>query len=241
MKVAVITPYHQPSTPYLKKCLESVDKQTYRDLLHITIGDGCYAKITESFKKVHNISLPNNLNNYGDSPRSIGVIYAFSLGVDAVAFLDSDNWYAENHIETLISAHKKTGAYVVASKRNLCHLNGTVMGECPESDGVIFCDTNCLLLTRDLSEEAAAWWLIPQNMHIIDDRVIWDTVIHATDKIVTTNQASVYYRTSFEFHYAMFKHTTPEGTKKGSGIAELGDIIDGLQKRAIARAKLRRT
>lgn len=239
MKIAVITPYHDPQSPYLEQCLSSVRDQTYTDVIHVTVGDGCSLKAEQGLGGVHNISLPKNLNNYGDSPRSIGVVYAFSLGVDAVTFLDSDNWYAKDHIETMVDKCIASNCDVVTSLRYLSHLNGTVMGLCPESDGKIFCDTNCLLVTKKLAEEAGLWWLIPDDMHVIDDRVMWDTLIHATDRIASTKTASVYYRTAFEFHYKAFNVEPPPDAKLGEEIGALGDVINQLQLRAKDKARAR--
>lgn len=239
MKVAVITPYHEPDSPYLKDCITSVKAQTHDDLIHVAIGDGCTLPPELIHPNLHNIPLPRRLNNYGDSPRSIGVVYAFSLGVDAVAFLDSDNWYAENHIELMVKRCITSQSDVVTSLRYLAHLNGTTLGICPESDGNIFCDTNCLFVTRRLAEEAGVWWLIPDDMHVIDDRVIWDTLIHATDRISFTGTASVFYRSSFEVHYRMFCVPAPQGVKLGMDIYALHPTIDALQQRALARAKER--
>lgn len=236
MKVAVITPYHEPSSPYLKACIDSVTSQTHTDVFHVLIGDGCTLPPNLVHPGLHNIPLPHRLNNYGDSPRSIGVVYAFSLGADAVAFLDSDNWYAENHIELMVKNCLATQSDVVTSLRYIAHLNGSPLGICPESDGSIFCDTNCLFVTRRLAEEAGAWWLIPHDMHVIDDRVIWDTLIHATDRISSTETASVFYRSAFEVHYRMFCTPAPQGVKPGTDIYALHPTIEALQQRAKKRA-----
>lgn len=237
MKIAIVTPYHDPDSPYLTQCVDSVRNQTYADFLHIMIGDGCNLHTAQSHAKLHNIALPHRLNNYGDSPRSIGVVYAFSIGADAVMFLDSDNWYAPTHLETMVRVCKATQSDVVTSRRYLSHLNGSVLGICPESDGIIFCDTNCFMITKKLAEEAAAWWLIPDDMHVIDDRFMWDILIHATDKISSTNTATVFYRTAFAFHYHMFNTTPPQGTKPGTEIGVLGETINTLQQRARQRTR----
>jgi glycosyltransferase involved in cell wall biosynthesis len=236
MKVAVITPYHEPSSPYLKDCIASVKGQTHSNLIHVMVGDGCTLPPELLHPNLHNISLPQRLNNYGDSPRSIGVVYAFSLGVDAVAFLDSDNWFAENHLEIMVKNSIETQSDVVTSLRYIAHLNGEILGICPESDGSIFCDTNCLFVTRRLAEEAGAWWLIPDDLHVIDDRVIWDTLIHATDRISCTNIPSAFYRTSFEIHYRLFNIPTPPKAKFGMDIYALHPTIEALQQRAKSRA-----
>jgi glycosyltransferase involved in cell wall biosynthesis len=240
MKIAIITPYHNPSCPDLKQCIDSVKAQTYGPLMHITIGDGCDLATTISDADVYNIPLPSRINNYGDTPRSIGVVYAFSLGADAVIFLDSDNWFAPNHIESLVECYQKTGADVITCRRYLTHLNGDILGVCPESDGEIFCDTNCLMVTKALAEQASLWWLIPRDMHPIDDRVLWDTLIHSTDNIASTGKPTVFYRTAFRFHYEAFNVPAPKNSKLGEDIAQLGDAINELQQRAKTRALYRR-
>lgn len=232
MKIAVITPYHDIDSPYLSQCLASVQKQTHHDFIHVIIGDGCTLTNLEHFKSIHNIPLPKKLKDFGDSPRSIGVIFAFAMGADAVTFLDSDNWYAPEHLQQMAQTCGEFNSDIVTCSRRLCQLDGSEMGLCPESDGVIFCDTNCLLVTKTLAEEAGLWWLIPDDLHVIDDRVMWDTLIHATTNIAATGNASVYYRTAFEFHYKMFNLPLPENTKTGNAIAALGEIIHNLQQRA---------
>ena len=241
MKVAVITPYHDQDNPHFLQCINSVQNQSYQNIIHVTIGDGCTSPEIPLPPNVYNISLPQNINNFGDSPRSIGVVYAFSLGADAVTFLDSDNWFALNHIEAMVQQCRSHGSEVVTCFRRICHLDGSEMGTCPESDGIIFCDTNCLLVTKTLAEEAALWWLIPEDMHVIDDRVMWDTLIHATDRISSTKLTSVFYRSAFEFHYRMFGVALPQNTKAGDAIGALGDVIDSLQMRAKARGIARQS
>jgi GT2 family glycosyltransferase len=85
MKVAIVTAFHE-ITPELKQCLESVGNQTYQNIVHITARDGFDLPSDWVFNTL-NIPLPNNINDYGDSPRSIGVLYTKSMGVDAILFL----------------------------------------------------------------------------------------------------------------------------------------------------------
>lgn len=239
MKIGVITPYHDLDNPYFEQCLNSVQMQTHQNLIHIVVGDGCNSDLLLQYPSVLHIPLPKQTSNYGDTPRSIGVVYAFSIGVDAVMFLDSDNWYADKHVETMVAQCQQSNSAVVTCQRYLCHLDGSILGICPESDGVIFNDTNCLLITKALAEEAALWWLIPDDLHAIDDRVMWDTLVHATNRISSTGKPTVYYRTSFAFHYKMFHLEPPVGCKSGEQIGLLGDVIDSLQQRAKQQALAR--
>lgn len=232
MKVAIVTPYHDPNSPYLKQCAESVRGQIHGDNLHILVGDGCKTEKLQEHSKLLHIQLSKNIGDYGDSPRSLGAIYAFSLGADAVAFLDSDNWFAPDHIDSLIELHRETQADVLTSFRNLTHLDGSILGVCPESDGQTFCDTNCMLFTRRAKTIAASWWTIPPELHAIDDRIIWDRILKSRLHVACTGRPTVNYRTAFAFHYRHFGLEPPPEAKSGQDIGDLQPFLDVLYMRA---------
>lgn len=234
MKVAVITPYHIDNS-LLYECLLSVRLQTYESIVHIIVGDGCESDGFSEFDGVHNITLPSNLADYGSSPRSIGVVYAKALGVDAITFLDSDNWFDKNHIKNMINASLKGNSLVVACQRNICHLDGSIMGVCPHSNGVLFSDTNCIFVRKEMFEHAGSWWLIPDALHSMGDRIVWDRLIHATDKITLLDDVTVNYRSAFQGHYSMFGFPIPQGVKLGEDILLQHDEMDRMIKRSVKR------
>ena len=235
MKVAVITAYHE-LTPELEQCMRSVRDQDYQNIIHIMVGDGCNLAFTP-VNPVYNIVLPKNINDYGDSPRAMGVLYAKSIGADAIVFLDSDNWFTPNHIERMVQTATLNGSHVVACKRQICDLDGAVMGICPDSNGIMFCDTNCLLVTKALFEPLSFGWLIPDHLHMIGDRIIWDRLIHSTEKVSILNEAGVYYRSAFPGHYRMFNRPLPSNIKTGNEILEQKDHIENLANRSFIRMK----
>lgn len=232
MLVAVVTPYHRIDSEDLSQCIESVKNQTYKDVFHVVVGDGCrHIKIEES-AYLHAVSVSHNIGDYGDSPRSIGAIYAFSQGADAVAFLDSDNWYESDHIQSLIELHARTGADVITSYRKLARLDGAILGVCPDSNSISFCDTNCMLFTKASAAVAVSWWTIPKAYHAIDDRVIWDRVLTNRHSFACTHNPSAIYRTGFRGHYYMFGENPPEGVKVGIAIGRLKETMHKLHVRA---------
>src|SRR5206468_601045 len=83
---------------------------------------------------IDHVTLPHRHDDIGSTPRLIGSYHAIGLGFDAVAFLDADNWYGEDHIESLVRLHQTTCAGLVSSSRMLCRLDGSVMGPCAISD-----------------------------------------------------------------------------------------------------------
>lgn len=225
MKVAIITPFHQPDDPWLQQCIRSVREQTHGDCRHVLVGDGAALPADVPSDSLLQITLNRNIGDYGDSPRTLGAIYGFSLGADAVAFLDADNWFSPDHIESLVRLHQATGAPVVVSLRNLVSLDGGLMGVCEDSDGLTFCDTNCMFFTQQAADIATSWWRIPPHLHAIDDRVIWSRVLRARHPIARTLRASANYRTGFRFHYENFNKAVPEAVKSGADIRALDGEI----------------
>ena len=236
MKVAVITPYHQINSEF-EHCLASVQQQTHDDVIHIIIGDGCSYSNPNNYSHLINIPLPININNYGDTPRSVGVVYAQALQMDAIVFLDSDNWYHPTHIEEAVKLHQRSGADLITSHRFLCQVDGQVMGPCKISNGVSFCDTNCLFITRRLFSEGGSWWLMAGKHHAIGDRVIWDRLLHAAHRVASTGKATVNYRTRFAWHYEQFGLQPPSDCKAGADIAMLSEELKAFKARAINRFK----
>ncbi len=238
MFVAVITPFHLGNKEFVEGCIKSVNQQSYPGIMHVVVGDGCDlpSYISKSdFPNLHFIRLPKNINDYGDTPRSIATAYAFAHGAEAVAFLDSDNWWDPKHIEIMVKASIDNDADVVVSKRLLCHEDGRVMGECDESDGIHFSDTNCMFVRRKLREQAGSWWLIPHDEHAIDDRVIWDRLVYNTSKICRLDKFTVYYRTNIDVHYKKFGFPLPENTVSINFFNQFGLKILKYRGRAIAR------
>lgn len=236
MKVAVITPYHQIDDE-LQQCISSVQRQTHNEVMHILVADGCDSVDHAQNDKLFVIPLPRNIADYGDTPRSVGTTYAASLGVDAVCYLDSDNWYEADHISSLVALAESSQQPLLTSRRNLCHINGKKMALCPISDGLLFSDTNCLFVTRPLFRQAASWWDMPEGFHTIGDRVIWDRLLHAAPGLASTGRGTINYRTRFEFHYQQCGEPVPAGCKQGADIARYAEQISQLKHRAQKRLK----
>lgn len=220
MKIAVITPYFDVPLQWLHECHLSVKAQT-SPCTHFIVSDGQPYDDVDSWDAQH-IKLPVNIADYGDTPRGVGSVAAIGQGFDAIAYLDADNWYYPEHLESMLKLHKKTGAAVVTSARNLHRLDGSLLGKCTEADGKRFVDTNCYFFTRSAFFIIQVWWsMLPQH-HCIDDQVIWahirrNSLSHAHRMIPT-----VAYRTSFASHYRQFGENPPKGSKSGK---EINDVL----------------
>ncbi|MEI9963395.1 MAG: glycosyltransferase [Caulobacteraceae bacterium] len=108
LRVAVVTPYFKEPLELLRQCHLSVARQTY-PCLHVMVADGFPQAALDGWQIDH-LTLPRPHGDIGSTPRLVGCYHAIGLGFDAVAFLDADNWYREDHVETLVRLHERTGA-----------------------------------------------------------------------------------------------------------------------------------
>ena len=232
MKVAVVTPVYQPNYEHLQKCIQSVVNQTHHDCFHVIVNDGSDQLSENIDSSVHCIQLPHNFNDFGDSPRAIGTLYAFAKGADAVCFLDDDNWYLPDHIAHLIETQKRHNTPFVSSLRMLASFEGDIFGPCMESDGYHFCDTNAMFFMREVANIAMSWWETPPELHVIGDRVMWDNIVSSNIRFSCTDKPTVVYRTRFAHHYKLYGKAIPEDAIDGSYISAQSAKIEELQQRA---------
>lgn len=128
MKVSFIVPVHN-SDKFLKKCLESILAQTYKNFEIICIDD-CSTddslKILHEFQKSfpEMIKVSSNKSNLG-AGQSRGKGVALAKG-DFIMFIDSDDYIAEDYLETYVAAHNRdrtadiiVGGYIRDSGRKL--------------------------------------------------------------------------------------------------------------------------
>ena len=113
--VTVITP--TVGSPKLSKCMESVNKQTYKGkLIHYLVCDG--RKFVNPFFQqvglppIYNIEhtiLEFNTGKEGGNFYGHRIYAAFPhlLNTDYILFLDEDNWYEPDHVESLVRTAKE--------------------------------------------------------------------------------------------------------------------------------------
>ena len=112
-EVSIIIPCYN-SEAYIARALESVFHQTHRNFEIILIDDASKdstLEIARSFSDRRLKIISNQQNR--------GVSYGRNCGIDAatgnwIALLDSDDWYAPQRLEKLLSAAVKTNADMIA-------------------------------------------------------------------------------------------------------------------------------
>ena len=100
-KISVIVPIYN-AEKYLKKCLNSIIHQTFKDLEILCINDGSTdnsLKIIQDFsKKDARIKIFNTSNNGQGSARNLGLKHAAG---EYISFIDADDWIVEDAYEKL--------------------------------------------------------------------------------------------------------------------------------------------
>lgn len=210
-RVAVVTPYYRFETDWLESCCESVRAQTF-PCTHILVADGFPSDAVAACGGQH-ITLPVRHSDWGDTPRAIGSVSAVSQGFDAICYLDIDNWYEPDHIESLVDLARRSGAAVCSSGRRLHRPDGSLLGDCIEVDGETFIDTNCFYLTRKAYPVLHTWYLMPPRYHAAGDRVLLEAIKRRKLPRAHSGRPTVAYRTTYVHHFQRFGETPPADAK----------------------------
>jgi hypothetical protein len=211
MRVAVITPYCRESLEMIRQCHDSVARQVH-PCLHVMVADGFPLRELDGWPVDH-VVLPRAHGDVGSTPRLVGCWHAIGLGVDAVAFLDADNWYDPDHVASLARLHDESGAPFLASSRMLCRLDGSVMGPCPNVNPETFIDTNCMMMTRGAFPVLSEWGLMAAYGHLIGDRIMLHHVRRAGVKRAFSGRPTVFYRCGKEGLYRQLNEPVPPGVE----------------------------
>jgi len=164
------------------------------------IADGpATCMCTSEFDVARHVVLGQPQNDYGNTPRGIGALLAVSEGADAVTFLDADNLYDSDHIETCIATAKKApGVDFIVARRRLVLPDGTPV---PGPDEPIdkHVDTSCFFLLPGAYHIIPQQVLQPKQLCTVSDRLFLAALeglrAIATDKITVT------YTSKWKVHY----------------------------------------
>ncbi|HKU94888.1 MAG TPA: glycosyltransferase [Vineibacter sp.] len=212
MRVAVITPYYREPPDVLRLCHDSVARQTH-PCRHYMVADGFPEPVVSTWPVEH-LQLPRPHNDVGNAARCIGAMAAAGDGVDAVAFLDADNWYHDDHIESLVALHQCTGALVCTSGRNIHRVDGSVLIAGGETgDGETHADTSSLWIHRRAFEVLSLWTAMPPPLGAIGDRVIWAAIMARKIPRAHSGRATMAYQSRYAAHYLAAGEPPPENAK----------------------------
>ena len=234
--IAVVTPYCTESYEMLSRCVDSVRAQTL-PVQHYLVLDGQHCEAHELDVHRH-VSLGSQHWNYGNTPRAIGAMLAIGEDVDAIAFLDADNTFDPDHIETCWSFAKyNPRLHYVAAKRRVVLPDGTVVPDHEEPD---FTDTSCFFLLPGSYFTIPQWGLQPNPFTSICDRLYCALLRRLRLSYATTDKPTVTFNSTYAAHYLAGKQTPPEDAKKNPDLTKAFTWWHGLSldQKNIARCML---
>lgn len=119
--ISVIVPVYNVEL-YLRKCIDSILAQTYRDLEILVVDDGSTdgsGKICDEYKKDERVRVFHTENRGLSATRNLGLDKATG---EWIGFVDSDDWIEPDMYEVLFRKAEETEADVVECG---CHADYT--------------------------------------------------------------------------------------------------------------------
>ena len=127
--VAIIVPIYNVEK-YLKKCIDSIISQTYKNLEILLVDDGSpdnCGKICDDYAKKDKRIIVVHKENGG-----YGSVLEYAINhIKSKYFLicDSDDWLEEIAVEKLLATMKKNKVDIVVGGKNLVYNDGTIKNE----------------------------------------------------------------------------------------------------------------
>lgn len=161
MRVMVITPTTGKDT--VVKAIESVNNQTVFTE-HLIVIDGAkaaqeMAEIKYDWTKTLTMMLPENVGGGGWYGHRVYAAMPLMVNADYILFLDEDNWFEPNHVETMIAKIKSKDLMWSYSLRKIydereqyvCDDDCEALGRYPTfyDHTLNFVDTNCYCFRRE--------------------------------------------------------------------------------------------
>lgn len=193
---AVITPYHSENVEILKTCYASCRSQGIK-LTHIFIADGLPNKDIDQWDIEHLI-LPKGNTDGGNTPRSIGSIYACNQGYWPIFYLDVDNYYEPWHVvEALKLKAKNPKADVLAMKRQMILKTKDYSFPISEQDSSgKHVDTSCYVFYPSSFRVLPFMGMLPQTFGGIGDQFLLQEIHNQGLSIVSSSYQNITIRPS---------------------------------------------
>lgn len=200
MSATVIIP--TTGAPELKNAIESVLDQTYDSTCYVVIdGEKNYGKVSwlvgNYGSRVKTASLPINVGANGFYGHRVYAAFTHLVNTDYVLYLDQDNWFKPNHIETCIKTIESSGADWSYSLRDIydgdtfvCHDDCESLGKWQTYHGVNHVDTNSYCIKTSVAIKLAQAWHGGWGQ----DRVFLANLSKYFPRFECTNEYTVNYR-----------------------------------------------
>ena len=215
-KVIVITA--TIGTKYLKQCIDSVQQQTYPNIQHIIVCDGSnyYDKVSSIVKKVvkpiKDVTMMTIPWNSGANKFVCNKIYASIPHLIHepcyISFLDEDNFYDPNHIESMVHTILKNKCLWTYSLRKIVSPNGEfICKDMCESLGKLsytwisknhapdfLVDTSCYMVPVNIIRQFSECWQRPARSTPEGDRLFYEKLSSIYNSFECTMKYTLNYR-----------------------------------------------
>lgn len=201
-KIAVITPYYKESVSLLQQCHTSVTNQIVNaSVTHFLIADGYPLDEIKSWHIEHMI-LPQSHDDNGNTPRGLGSLRAKESGYDFIAYLDADNWFHENHLQSMFDKWLETKSNVICSYRTYHQINGEEISiEEIDENSFYHVDTSCFFIHKNAFDIIDVWLKMPKRLSPLCDRIFFAAIKWKDHSIAFTKLRTVAFRSQYKFHY----------------------------------------
>jgi glycosyltransferase involved in cell wall biosynthesis len=204
--VTIITP--TTGSDQLYDALASVEKQTYENIEHIIVVDGLeYVKKANSIiegSKAKVIYLPHNTGADNYNGHRIYAAVSFLMNGDYVCFLDQDNWFEANHVESLMDVIQSGMQWsyslrkiVDQSGKYICNDDCESLGNWLSVLDDRFVDVNCYMIPKMAAISFAPYWYRrarhPQEQPEVD-RMLSLFMMNTFTRSGTNGEYTVNYR-----------------------------------------------
>ena len=151
--ISVIVPVFNVEK-YLRQCLDSVLKQTYRDLEILIVDDGS----TDKSGAICNEYQDERIRVYHTENHGLSAARNYALDRahgDYIAFLDSDDWLEETAMEQFVAIAETTGADIVGCRFFQEYVGKTVEPEEFDTEFIVRGSEilNTMVIDRKLTED----------------------------------------------------------------------------------------
>ncbi|WP_237482023.1 glycosyltransferase [Lichenibacterium dinghuense] len=208
-RIAVVTPYHGETPETLRRCVDSVKRQTVRTD-HILVADGKPQDWLDGEVARH-LRNDRASRDAGDTPRALGALLAASAGYAAICFLDADCWYEPDHVELCLRSALGAGldaCGIVTTSRTIRRTDLSAMPMSDE-DSEEFADTNCYCFLPASFGLLATWGLWPRRISPVGDRLFFRVAASSGLPRARTRRATVNYVTTWAAHYRALGEPPP--------------------------------
>lgn len=207
-RVAVITA--TIGHPMLHRAVESVMRQTYRHIEHWIVVDGVEfeASVRESLARAPEsdsagrslLVLARRTGHSGWCSHRIYAAMPFLVDADFVCYLDQDNWYEEDHVQSLVQALVQQGSPAAYSLRNIYDRSGHFicrddcqslghLSACHDAPGQHHVDSSCWIFRREAAVHNARHWMTP----LVGDRLLAREMLRSYPDLPCTRRHTLNY------------------------------------------------